>query len=206
MEEQLLPRQTQSSYLWVLAFQSALGRGRTEHSSRLLNAALGEKEVIGMKLNNNTSVRLNPRHIKEIKGRGLPLEWAIANCHSISTTVASSRLGYSAKSDGILLEGVGIQIQFKPDKPWRDDKTKTAPKYRSPLGDYDAILLHHPDDPHFWNDLEALKEKAYKIDGHPCLGITEGVFTGIAMNAAGIATVVLLGVEMGLTSAKNDES
>lgn len=154
--------------------------------------------------NKSTSGSLNPRHIKEIERRGLPLNWAVANCRSICVQEASSRLGYTAKSDGILLEGVGIQIQFKPDKPWRDDKTKKAPKYRSPLGDYDAILLHHPDDPRFWNDLEALKQKAYKIDGHPCLAITEGVFTGMAMNAAGIPTVILLGVEMGLTSSKED--
>ncbi|HAZ49568.1 MAG TPA: hypothetical protein DDW76_35630 [Cyanobacteria bacterium UBA11369] len=151
-----------------------------------------------------TQNRLNPRHLKEIERRGLPLNWAEANCRSICAKEASFRLGYTAKSDGILLEGIGIQIQFKPDKPWRDDKTKKAPKYRSPLGDYDAILLNHPDDPRYWNNLETLKEKAYKIDGHPCLGITEGVFTGMAMNAAGIATVVLLGVEMGLTSSKED--
>ena len=154
--------------------------------------------------NRSTKARLNPRHIKEIEARGLPLNWAIANCRSVSAQEASFRLGYTAKSDGILFEGVGIQIQFKPDKPWRDDKAKKAPKYRTPLGDYDAIELHHPDDPRFWNNLEALKEKAYKIDGHPCLAITEGVFTGMAMNAAGIATVVLLGVEMGLTSSKED--
>lgn len=154
--------------------------------------------------NNSTSTRLNSRHLDEIKRRGLPLDWAIANCRSVEADKASSRLGYTAKSAGILLEGVGIQIQFKPNKPWRDDKAKTAPKYRSPLGDYDAILVNHPDDPHYWHDLEALKEKAYKINGHPCLGITEGVFTGIAMNAAGIATVILIGVEMGLTSGKLD--
>ncbi|MFB2839328.1 DUF3854 domain-containing protein [Floridanema evergladense] len=154
--------------------------------------------------NKSTCETLNPRHIQEIYRRGLPLNWALANCRSVSAQEASYRLGYTAKSDGILLEGIGIQIQFLPDKPWRDDKTKKAPKYRSPLGDYDAILLHHPDDPRFWNDLEALKQKAYKIDGHPCLVITEGVFTGMAINAAGIATIVLLGVEMGLTSSKED--
>lgn len=154
--------------------------------------------------NKSTCESLNSRHTQEIYQRGLPLNWALANCRSVSAQEASYRLGYTAKSDGILLEGIGIEIQFKPDKPWRDDKTKKAPKYRSPLGDYDAILLHHPDDPRFWNDLEALKQKAYKIDDHPCLVITEGVFTGMAINAIGIATVILLGVEMGLTSSKED--
>ncbi|HAG85579.1 MAG TPA: hypothetical protein DCL61_31685 [Cyanobacteria bacterium UBA12227] len=66
------------------------------------------------------------------------------------------------------------------------------------------MLLNHPEDPHFWHNLEALKEKAYKIDGHPCLVITEGVFTGVALFAIGLIPVVLLGVELGLTSAKSD--
>ncbi|HAG84650.1 MAG TPA: hypothetical protein DCL61_26730, partial [Cyanobacteria bacterium UBA12227] len=88
--------------------------------------------------NNQTTTRLETRHVKEIQRRGLPLDWTSANCRSVSAEDASFRLGYKAKSGGILLEGTGIQIQFKPDKPWRDDKTKKAPKYRTPLGDYDA--------------------------------------------------------------------
>lgn len=152
----------------------------------------------------NTATGLNTGHTKEITERGLPLEWAIANCRSVSDKEASAQLGYTAKSAGILLKGADIQVQFKPDKPWRDDKAKKAPKYRTPLGDYDAILLNHPEDPHFWNNLEAVKEKAYKIDGHPCLIIGEGFFTGMALFAMGLISVILLGVELGLTSAKSD--
>jgi putative DNA primase/helicase len=51
------------------------------------------------------------------------------------------------KSGGILLSGEGIQIQFKPDKPWKNEGDKKAAKYRSPLGDYDAMLPNNPDDP-----------------------------------------------------------
>jgi hypothetical protein len=39
---------------------------------------------------------------------------------------------------------MGWQMQFKPDKPWKGETDKKAPKYRSPLGDYDAMLPTHP--------------------------------------------------------------
>jgi putative DNA primase/helicase len=70
----------------------------------------------------------------------------------------------------ILLEGVGIQIHFKPDRPWKNEGEKRAPKYRSPLGDYDAMLPIHPDDKAYWDDLEALKpsvtSRGASLPGH----------------------------------------
>ncbi|MBE9128201.1 MULTISPECIES: DUF3854 domain-containing protein [unclassified Coleofasciculus] len=167
--------------------------------------------VTSFKKNTNQSLpaksdrTLNSTHQKALIGaRGLDANWIEANCHSLTAEEASQRLGYTAKSGGILLEGEGIQIQFKPDKPWRNDGDKKAPKYRSPLGEYDAMLPIHPGDPNYWRDLEALKERCYNIDGHPCLVLTEGFFKAIAGCSHGIPTIALLGVEMGLTSAKAD--
>lgn len=51
---------------------------------------------------------------------------------------------------------------------------------------------------------ETLKSKAYKIEGHPCLVLTEGFFKAIAGCANGIPTIALLGVEMGLTPTNAD--
>ncbi|MBD2040182.1 DUF3854 domain-containing protein [Microcoleus sp. FACHB-672] len=117
---------------------------------------------------------------------------------------ATQFLGYTAKSAGIWLEGKGIQAQFKPDKPWKQPEEKKAAKYRSQLGDYDAMLPNNPDNPKYWDDLEALKATCYMIEGHPCLLLTEGFFKAIAGCANGLATIALLGVEMGLTSRKSD--
>ncbi len=151
------------------------------------------------------SLGLNRKHHQECtEKRGLKPAWIEANCRSLSSHEATQRLGYTAKSGGILLEGEGIQIQFKPDKPWKNEGEKKAAKYRSPLGDYDAMLPIHPDDPHYWADLEALKPKCYHIDGHPCLVLGEGFFKAIAGCSNDIPTIALLGVEMGLTSAKAD--
>jgi putative DNA primase/helicase len=52
--------------------------------------------------------------------------------------------------------------------------------------------------------LKTLKSKAYKIEGHPCLVLTEGFFKAIAGCSNGIPTIALLGVEMGLTSKDAD--
>jgi putative DNA primase/helicase len=114
---------------------------------------------------------------------------------------ASELLGYRAHSDGIWLEGDNFQGQFKPDKPWGE---KTKPKYRSALGDYDAMLPKHPDNPQYWSDLETLKKACYQIDGHPCLLITEGFFKAVAGCSNEIPTIALLGVEMGLTPGDAD--
>lgn len=125
--------------------------------------------------------RLNDRHYKElVETRGLPADWVRANCWSVSAKEASELLGYPAKSDGMMLQGDGWQIQFKPDKPWKSEGEKKAPKYRSPLGDYDAILPSHPEDKQYWHDLEALKKRCWHENGKPYLLITEGHFKAIA--------------------------
>jgi putative DNA primase/helicase len=96
---------------------------------------------------NQAQAQLKPNHFKDlVEGRGLDARWIEANCRSLTAQEATQRLGYPAKGAGILLEGVGIQIQFKPDRPWKNEGEKRAPKYRSPLGDYDAMLPIHPDD------------------------------------------------------------
>jgi predicted P-loop ATPase len=150
-------------------------------------------------------LELSDRHFTElVERRRLDRNWIETNCRSLTAQQASQRLGYPAKSGGIFLEGHGIQIQFKPDKPWKKEEEKKAAKYRSPLGDYDAMLPVHPNDPTYWTDFEALKQKCYQVDGHPCLVVTEGFFKAIAGCSNEIPTIALLGVEMGLTSAKAD--
>ncbi len=152
-----------------------------------------------------TQKTLNARHYKEcIERRGLNAQWIAANCYSAEANVATQRLGYTAQSDGIWLEGCNHQSQFKPDKPWKAEEDKKAPKYRSPLAEYDAMLPTHPSDPYYWDDYKALKQQAYKVDGHPCLVITEGFFKAIAGCSNGLPTIALLGVEMGLTSSNAD--
>jgi len=152
-----------------------------------------------------TSNRLNDRHYRELTDkRGLAPDWVSANCYSATIEQATEALGYTAKSTGILLQGMGWQMQFKPDKPWKSETDKKAPKYRSPLGDYDAMLPSHPTDRTFWSDLEALKLFCIEIDGIPHLVLTEGFFKAIAGCSHGIPTIGLLGVEMGMTSSKAD--
>lgn len=154
--------------------------------------------------------QLTARHYKECtEKRGLNPQWVLANCLSVIANYATQYLGYTAKSDGIWLKGCNHQSQYRPDKPWLSEKDKAegkkkAAKYRSPLGEYDAMLPTHPTDPYYWSDLETLKAKAYKIEGHPCLVLTEGFFKAIAGCANGIPTIALLGVEMGLTSKDAD--
>jgi putative DNA primase/helicase len=152
---------------------------------------------------------LNSKHYQELtEKRKLPIDWILENCKSISTEQATELLGYPAQSPGIRLQGVSWQIQFKPDKPWKSEGTdKKAPKYRTPQeleGGYDAMLPSHPTNKKYWADLEALKEHCWKIDGRPYLIITEGFFKAIAGCSNGLPTIALLGVEMGLTSAKAD--
>jgi putative DNA primase/helicase len=152
-----------------------------------------------------TSNRLNDRHYRELTDkRGLAPDWVSVNCYSATIEQATEALGYTAKSAGILLQGMGWQMQFKPDKPWKGEADKKAPKYRSPLGDYDAMLPSHPTDITFWSDLEGLKQHCIQINGHFYIVITEGFFKAIAGCSNGIPTIALLGVEMGLTSSKAD--
>ncbi|HEY9747744.1 MAG TPA: DUF3854 domain-containing protein, partial [Allocoleopsis sp.] len=160
--------------------------------------------------------RLNSKHYKDlIEKRKLSIDWILVNCRSITTQEATEALGYSAQSPGILLQGNGWQQQFRPDKPWISDQEREkakaqgkrvkAPKYRTPQGDdYDAMLPTHPSDKTYWSDLEALKQRCWTIDDHPYILITEGFFKAIAGCTHGLPTIALLGVEMGLTSAKAD--
>jgi hypothetical protein len=80
---------------------------------------------------------LNARHYKEcIEKRGLNPQWILANCFSVTANEASQKLGYTAQSDGIRLEGCNHQSQFKPDRPWKlegdkGDLLNTAPRRAS---------------------------------------------------------------------------
>ena len=152
-----------------------------------------------------TQSALDTRHHKECtQKRGLDNQWILVNCRSVSAKEASQQLGYAAQSDGIWLQGCNHQSQYKPDKPWKSEGDKKAPKYRSPLGEYDAMLPSHPTDPYYWDDIAGLKQKAYSIDGHPCLLVTEGFFKAIAGCSNDTPTIALLGVEMGLTPKDAD--
>ena len=163
----------------------------------------------------NTSQQQNstkPDHINQenwenlTQTRGLDPAWTSANCKSIGSEEASEFLYQQAKSDGLLIGSENSpQQQFKPDKPWSGEKGKKAPKYRTPVDDnYDAILPADPNNPNYWIDIEKLKERAYKIDGIPCLIITEGGLKAIPGCSNGYPTIGLCGVEMGLTSGKKD--
>jgi putative DNA primase/helicase len=161
----------------------------------------------------NLTNHLNAKHYQElIEKRSLALDWVSSNCKSVSVAEATEVLGYPAKSVGLLIQGTNWQIQFKPDKPWisNHDKAngrKKAPKYRTPQeyeGGYDAILPMHPESKDYWHNLQTLRECAWKVDSNPYIVITEGGFKAIAGCSNGIPTIGLLGVEMGLTSAKAD--
>jgi predicted P-loop ATPase len=163
----------------------------------------------GANSNSSGDRTLNSKHYQHlIEVRKIPATWAIANCWSVTIEKASELLGYQAHSSCIALQGDGTQIQVRPDKPWKategEESKKKAPKYRSPLGDYDAMLPTYPEDKLFWRNWEALKKQCIDINGKLYIVITEGFFKAIVGCAHGIATVALLGVEMGLTSSKDD--
>ncbi len=142
---------------------------------------------------------------KSKKERGLDPEWIQANCYSVDIKEATELLGYPARSEGIAIEGANGQFQLRPDKPWSNKPGQKAPKYRTAAGDeYTALLPKHPTDKTYWLDIETLKERCYQINGHPMLVVTEGGFKAISLCSHGIPTVALLGVEMGLTPAKED--
>lgn len=148
---------------------------------------------------------LNSKHYQECTGtRSLQVDWILVNCRSVSANEASQYLGYTAQSDGIMLQGCNGQKQFRPDKPWKSEGDKRAPKYRSQTGEYDAMLPKHPKESHYWDSIETLKERCWKVDGNPCLVITEGFFKAIAGCSSDIPTIALLGVEMGLTPKDAD--
>ncbi len=153
-----------------------------------------------------TTNRLTDKHYFEcVTKRRLNPEWITANCRSMSINEASARLGFSAKSAGIWLEGVNGFGQYRPNQPWKNEGDKKAAKYRTAKGEeYDAMLPHNPHNPRYWADLEALKVLCWSVNGHPCLGITEGMFKALAGCSNDIPCVALAGVEQGLTSARND--
>jgi putative DNA primase/helicase len=151
------------------------------------------------------SLPLSEKHfIDATQRRGLPHRWVEVNSASLDAAQASVRLGYPAKSGGIWLEGCNRQGQFRPDKPWKGEKDRKAPKYRTGRGAYDAMLPTCPDASDYWDDLEALRQRCYQVDGRPCLVLTEGMYKAIAGCAIGVPTIGLLGVEMGLTPKDDD--
>ncbi|MCC3416486.1 MAG: DUF3854 domain-containing protein [Microcoleus sp. PH2017_07_MST_O_A] len=149
------------------------------------------------------STHLSPKHKSHIESRGLLNDWSSVNCRTVSADEASVYLGYTAKSGGILFVGKTTQFQFRPDKPWKSSGCKKAPKYRSPVGEYDAFLPQHPTDKDYW-DAEKLKESCYHINDHPYLIITEGAFKAIAGCSHDLPTIALMGISMGLTAKKSD--
>ena len=158
------------------------------------------------------TVKLSAQHHQQCCGtdiakkeRGLNPEWIEANCRSVDIKEATELLGYPARSEGIAIEGSNGQFQLRPDKPWSNKPGQKAPKYRTARGDeYTALLPKHPTDKTYWLDIEALKQRCYSINGHPMLVVTEGGFKAIALCSNNIPTIALLGVEMGMTPAKED--
>ena len=146
---------------------------------------------------------LNTKHQADIQARGLLNNWARSSSKTVTAEEASFYLGYAAKSGGILFIGQNGQIQFRPDKPWKKDGEKKAPRYRSPLGEFDAFLPPSPDNPLYW-EIENLKRQAFYINDVPYIVLTEGVFKAIAGCSNGFPTISLLGVEQGLTGKARD--
>jgi len=131
--------------------------------------------------------------------RKLDLDWIYASCDSADIPRASLILGYEAKSPCIVFWSDDLkQKQLRPLAPWTSKDGK-RPKYRTPVGEYDAFLARHPEIEAYWTDLEALKARCFTIDGKPYLLITEGCIKGITGCYHGIPTVALVGVTMGLT-------
>ncbi len=165
-------------------------------------------QAFAVAVKNPVTFFLNAENQADIQARGLLNGWSRATCRSVAKEEASFLLGYEAKSAGIWIGGETLQGQFRPDRPWKregDEKTKKAPKYRTPLTDHgcDAIIPTHPTDKSYWEP-ENLKKHCYQINGHPCLTITEGGFKAIAGCSNDLPTVGLIGIEMGLTGKKDD--
>ena len=139
----------------------------------------------------------------DIKARGLLNGWARATCFSINHSEAKVYVGNNAPSGGILFMGANGQIQFKPDKPRKNQKGKPI-KYESCLGsEFDALLPKHPTDKDYWTK-ENLLKVCYWINDRPYIGITEGVWKAIAGCVNDLPTVSLLGAEMGLSGKAGD--
>lgn len=158
---------------------------------------------------NTATVSLIAKHYKEcVEKRGLDPRWVTANCFSIDKETAIKKLGYpNILSGGIWLEGEQGIGHFKPDIPWKIKNEKTGKKKLTKYinsQNYDAFLPKNPDDKEYWINLEGLKLKCIIINNHPYVLATEGVFKAIASCSNGVPCVGLLGVEMGLTSSKDD--
>lgn len=156
---------------------------------------------------NQTQQRLIDKdYVEAVTKRGLNSDWVFANCRTMEKQEASERLRINAKYGGIWLEGANGYGQFRPRKEFKTSKScKKALKYITAFGEeYDAMLPNNPHNPLYWEDIEALKAQSYKIDGHPCLVVTEGMFTAIAPCSHGIPTIALAGVEQGLTPKSAD--
>jgi hypothetical protein len=145
------------------------------------------------------------KHQRDIKARGLLNDWARATFRTVAKEEASFLLGYEAKSGGMWISGETLQGQFRPDRPWKKEGDKKAPKCRTPLTDHgcDAIVPTHPTDKNYWEP-ENLKQHCYQINGHPCLITSEGDFKAIAGCSNDLPTIGLIGVEMGLTGKDDD--
>ncbi|MEG4812735.1 DUF3854 domain-containing protein [Microcoleus sp. F8-D3] len=147
--------------------------------------------------------QLRTRHLIELDRRGLDNEWGRASCWTVTAEEAGIYLGYTPPSDGILFIGETTQTQFKPDAPKLNEKKKLV-KYLSPRGtDYDAFVPKHPTDEDYWMP-DNLKEVCWKVNGHPCIVIDEGIFKAICGCSNGIPTISVQGVELGLTGKKSD--
>ena len=143
-------------------------------SGRSLNTSPTDYGLVTPSTIRENSSQLLNKHIKEycVK-RGLDRDWIEAGCSSLTTTEATEKLYYTAKSAGILIEGANGQYQYRPDQPWADKQGKKASKYRTAAGDeYDALLPKHPTAPNYWLDTEKLKDRCYQINGHPMLLVT----------------------------------
>lgn len=145
-------------------------------------------------------------YAEAVTKRGLNPEWILANCRTMERQEAAERIrSKKCPYGGIWLEGANGYGQFRPRKEFIPEGEKNARKYITAYGEeYDAMLPNNPHNPHYWDDIELLKAQAYNIDGHPCLVVTEGIFTAIAPCSNNIPTVALAGVEQGLTPSKND--
>lgn len=128
--------------------------------------------------------------------RGLDAAFVLANIKRITKDKATELLGYTAQSDGLLLHGYGEYYQFKPDVLHKPQKGKPAKYVTATNGRYGVMFPQHPSIPNYWSDIEELKKHCWWIDGHPFIGVTEGLIKALAGCSKGLATVGIPGVSM----------
>lgn len=147
-------------------------------------------------------ISLTPEHQAHIAARGIKQEWGAASCITCDIPKATVMLGYKAQSPGIMLMSAEYgSYQLRPDNPWGNE----LPKYRSSRGDYDIFLPHHPTNPDYWKDLDALKKLCFTINGKPYLLTTEGGFKAIIGCQNDLPTIAGVGVTMFLTPKAKGE-